>query len=190
MTQATPETPGGLDQRCLKPTAQWADGGPAPSPVPPPRGLCRVLATPGRPTWHVLPVPLLPRQGVFGVLRSRAARWIVLAGVGHPLLTACMEEKGQRRIKALRVILAVQALCRLRSALLPCQHGWGTCGCGATLLPGRPAASGHAQRLVEMERSRLCLLMAHESTRTQTVSRVYPVQTVSLSRGWQGSPCP
>lgn len=146
-------------------------------PVPPPRGLCRVLATPGRPTWHVLPILLVPRQGVFSVLRSRAACWVVLAGVGRLLLTACAEGKGQR-IKALQV----QAVCGLGSALLPCQHGWGTCGRGATLLPGRPAVSGHAQQLAETERGRLRLPMAQESTQTQPVSRVYPMQTVSLTR--------
>lgn len=123
VTQATPETAAGLDQRCLKPTTVWADGGPALSLVPPLRGLCRLLAAPGRPTWHVLPIPLLPGQGIFWALRSWAACWDVLAGAGHPLLTACTEGKGQRRIKALWVILAAQALCGLGSVLLSCQHG-------------------------------------------------------------------
>lgn len=118
VTQATPETAAGLDQQlCGRTEAQpchWCllCG-----------GLCRLLAAPGRPTWHVLPIPLLPGQGVFWALRSWAACWDVLAGVGHLLLTACTEGKGQRRIKALWVILAAQALCGLGSVLLSCQHG-------------------------------------------------------------------
>jgi len=122
----TPDAPAGLAQRCRQPTALRADGGPAPSPVPPPRGLCWALATPGRPTWHAL----LPGQGVFRALRSRAARRVVLAGVGRPLLTACTEGKGQRRITALRGILAAQALCGLGSAPRPGRHGWGQAGTG------------------------------------------------------------
>lgn len=69
---------------------------PALSPVPPPRGLCRVLATPGRPTWRSLPVLQLLGQHVLPLLRGRAARLLVLAGVGHLLLPICTEtERGR-----------------------------------------------------------------------------------------------
>lgn len=43
-------------------------------------GLCWVLATPGRPTWHMLLVLLLPGQGIFVVFWGQAACWVILAG--------------------------------------------------------------------------------------------------------------
>lgn len=190
MTWTTPETPAGSDQPCLKPTALWANGGPSLSPEPPPQGLCRVLTTPGRPTWNVLPVPLLLGQGVFGVLQSRAARWVVLAGVGRPLLTACMEGKGKRRIEVLWVILTVWALRGLGSALLPCRHSWGTHGCRASPLPGRPAASSHTQQLAKTERGQLHLPMARNPHEFNRSAGSTPCRPSRSPRGDRGGPVP
>lgn len=77
-THEQPETPAGLEQRCLKATVPRVDG--AQALVFAPWGLCQVLATPGTPTWQVLPVLLLPRHGVRGALRGWAARWANLSG--------------------------------------------------------------------------------------------------------------
>lgn len=119
--------------------------GPAPSPLPPPWGLCRMLATPGRPTWRLLPVLLLPGQRVLRALQGRAARSLLLAALGRLLLLICRERRGAELKGCGSLCGAARPLC-----------GWGDDPLHPTPPPGVLEPMGLSAAMQHFQQPGLC----------------------------------